>query len=89
MNKFTHRPRSLEEILKLCKEQDLEVDMANLGSSGYVTIRGGDAFAHYNPVSGNFIGTTPDGIHFHAGNRAHAKKEWFLALLDFFHTEIR
>jgi len=89
MNRHTHRPKTLEEVLKLCKEQTLEVDMANLVSSGYVTIRGGGAFVHYNPVTGNFIGTTPEGEHFHAGNGAHAKKEWFIALLDFFHEQLR
>lgn len=89
MNHHTHRAKTLEEVLTLCKEQGLDVDLSSMVAGGYVTIRGGGAFAHYNPVTGNFIGTTPDGVHFHENNGKHAKKDWFIALLDFFHAEIR
>jgi len=84
---FTRTTKTLEEVLQQCKEQSLDVDTTQLGDSGYITVRGGGAFAHYNPATGNFIGTTPDGEHFHAKNTAHARKHWFVALMNFFGTE--
>lgn len=80
-----YRAKSLDTILRQCIEQQLDADVSRLTQSGYVVVSGGGASVYYNPATGNFIGTTPEGVRFQAAFCVYAELQWFRQLVEFFH----
>jgi hypothetical protein len=83
------RHKTHDEIHAQCREQRLEFEDTHwaAGSSDYIRVRGGGAWALFSPINGHVFGKTPTGVEFSSRSTDHEGEAWFLQLLAFFYVD--
>lgn len=84
------RVRSLDEIRRLCAEQNVPLDDTRYKRFADAHVLVGDktrGYALFNTFNGRFFGKTPDGVSYSSDSDTHENEPWFQALLNFFYVK--
>lgn len=81
--------RSLDEIRKICAEQNVPLDdtrYKRFADDHVLVGNKASGYALFNTFNGRFFGKTDTGVSYSSDSDAHENESWFQALLNFFYV---